>query len=319
MKLAQTKLFYATDVHGSDTTFRKFINSAKVYKPDLLILGGDITGKAMVPIIEQQDGSWKASFMNKEYLIKTSNELESLKKTIQFTGYYPYCTNPKEVEELTANPGKQNMVFLKLMTETLENWLKIAEERLKPLGIKCYITGGNDDPTAMEKVLDCSSYVINPAEKVVDIDNHHEMISSSKSNLTPWRCPRDVSEEELSKEIEKMASQVKNMKNCVFNLHVPPYDTDLDTAYEIDDNYKFVLRGGAPHKVPVGSVAVRKAIEKYQPLLGLHGHIHESRGSHSVGRTICVNPGSEYGEGVLRGVIVVLGDARVQGMVFTSG
>jgi len=68
-----------------------------------------------------------------------------------------------------------------------------------------------------------------------------------------------------------------------------------------------------------GSKSVRRAIEKYQPLLGLHGHIHESQSVAKIGKTTCINPGSEYGEGVLRGCIVILGDGKIEGYQMTRG
>ena len=68
----------------------------------------------------------------------------------------------------------------------------------------------------------------------------------------------------------------------------------------------------------VGSIAVRAAIEKYQPLLGLHGHIHESRSAQKIGRTLCINPGSEYGEGVLRGILLELSSKGLEDHVFTQ-
>jgi Icc-related predicted phosphoesterase len=68
----------------------------------------------------------------------------------------------------------------------------------------------------------------------------------------------------------------------------------------------------------VGSKAVRRAIETYQPILSLHGHIHESRGVATIGRTVCINPGSEYPDGVLRGAIVDFDRDGVKSYVLTS-
>jgi hypothetical protein len=71
--------------------------------------------------------------------------------------------------------------------------------------------------------------------------------------------------------------------------------------------------------ISVGSKAVRAAIEKYQPLVGLHGHIHESRSAQKIGRTTCINPGSEYGEGILRGCLVTFAEGVIEGFQMTSG
>jgi Icc-related predicted phosphoesterase len=154
---------------------------------------------------------------------------------------------------------------------------------------------------------------------VVNIDEKHEMISTGFSNITPWRCPRDITEDELSKKIDEMAVNVQNMENCIFNFHCPPYNTPIDIAPKLDDLLKYKLApGGEPEKAPVGSMAVRKAIEKYQPLLSLHGHIHESKGFVKIGRTTCLNPGSEYMESVLRGVLIDIKRDAIN-FLFTEG
>jgi Icc-related predicted phosphoesterase len=76
----------------------------------------------------------------------------------------------------------------------------------------------------------------------------------------------------------------------------------------------------AGHSIkPVGSTAVRDAIERYQPALSLHGHIHEARGVHWLGRTLALNPGSEYAEGTMKGAIVNLEPTRVKGYLLISG
>ena len=205
------------------------------------------------------------------------------------------------------------------MIEQVRRWINIAEERLKGTGIKCYITPGNDDRFDIDQAFTESDYVINPEGKVVNIDKYHEMISTGFSNKTPWNTQREVTEEKLEEIIEEMASKVENMKNCIFNFHCPPYNTIIDVAPLLDETLKPVVKGGQTIMVHVGSISVRKAIEKHQPLLGLHGHIHESRGVAKIGRTVCLNPGSEYTEGILRGVIVNLDKGKIKSYIFTSG
>jgi len=314
-----TRIFFATDVHGSERCFRKFINAGKFYKVDVLILGGDLTGKMIVPILRLSKGRFKCDFFGKSQIITTRDELEDLKKRIADSGYYFCVLSPEEKDKLASSPEEKNKLFACLMKERLKQWIELAEERLKSTGIKCYITGGNDDPWDISSLLKSSDYIIDPEDQVVQIDDYHEMVSSGLSNLTPWRCPRDVSEEELRIKIEESISQVQNMERCIFNLHCPPYNTGIDTAIELDENLRPVSQGGQFKEIPVGSRAVRACIEKYQPLLGLHGHIHESRGSIKIGRTLCLNPGSEYSEGVLRGVIISLGKRGIKDYQFISG
>jgi Icc-related predicted phosphoesterase len=137
------------------------------------------------------------------------------------------------------------------------------------------------------------------------------MISLDYVNPTPWDTPREDSEKGLGKRIDKLVAKLGDPGEAIFNLHAPPYGTMLDLAPELDGNKKPVTVAGQVNFVHVGSKAVREAIEKYQPLIGLHGHIHESAGHDKIGDTTVVNPGSEYGEGILRGYIVEIADSRV--------
>lgn len=313
------RIFFSTDVHGSERCFIKFINAAKFYDVDMIILGGDITGKSIVPLIENPESTFTANVLGAKRVAKTEDEVQHLEKNIRAIGSYSYRTNPEEMDELRADSKKLDELFSQLMTERVRRWVKIAEERLSGTGKRCFIMPGNDDQLCIDDVLEESDFVLNPEGKLVDLDGYHEMISTGYANITPWNCPRDVTEEELKKKIETMVSQVQDMKKCVFNFHCPPYDSTIDAAPKLDENLKIVLEGGRPAMIPAGSIAIRNAIETNQPLLGLHGHIHESRGSVKLGQTLCINPGSEYTEGILRGAIVILDKKRVKNYMLTSG
>jgi len=314
-----TRIFFATDVHGSERCFLKFTNAWKVFEANVLILGGDITGKMVVPIVEMPDGKFKATYLGKEMTLKNRDKVRELEKSITDSGFYPYVTTKAEIEKICAKKPEQDKLMERLMKERMEKWMRIAEERLAGKGVKCYITGGNDDPAFVDTILAKSSLVEDPENKVVEIDKDHEMISSGFSNMTPWCCPRDITEEELAKKIKATASKVKNMKNCIFNFHCPPYDSGLDICPKLDKDLKPVIIGGKNVMAPAGSTSVRAAIEKYQPLLGLHGHIHEAKGFTHIGRTLCINPGAEYQEGILRGAVIDLDKDRVKNFVLVSG
>lgn len=317
-----TKIFFAPDIHGSEICFMKFINATRFYKVDAVILGGDLTGKMIVPIVEQPNGSFRSNYLGIKRVVKTQEEIKSLMKNIRFGGGYPFLTNLQEMEELKANDKKVDELFSRLMIETIERWIKIADERLKDTEVKCFMLPGNDDRVEIDESLRKSEYIINPEGKVVEIDGQHEMISTGYANITPWKAPRDITESELSKKIDDMVSQVKNIRNCIFNFHCPPYGTPLDLAPQLDETLKPVTSGNQVIITSVGSTAVCSSIEKYQPLLGLHGHIHECRAFTKIGRTLCINPGSEYAEGILRGCIVSLidnGDMNENRIMFTSG
>jgi Icc-related predicted phosphoesterase len=316
------RLFFATDLHGSEVCYRKFLNSWKYYEVSALVLGGDVTGKMVVPIIER-DGIYQAKIYGSTYVANSADELEDLKRKIRDMSGYPYLTTEEEDAKLHDKPEKIEELFRRLSMEAFKDWLDLAEEKLKGTSIKLYVTGGNDDPFEMSDILRKheSDVVIAAEDKVLKLGSEYEMISLGYSNKTPWNLPRDITEEELQSKIEGMATSVHDMKRAIFNLHVPPYDTPpIDYAPQLDETLKPRLTAGATFKmIPVGSTAVRHAIEKFQPLLGLHGHIHESRGAVYIKKTLCINPGSEYGEGVLRGVIVKLSGTNKPYYTFTSG
>ena len=313
------KILFATDAHGSEPVFMKWVNAGKIHKADAIVMGGDITGKMIIPLVQQADGGFTAEFMGTKFTAKSTDEVQNLEKKIRTSGFYPYRTSPEEMQEPKQDTHKVDESFTKIMVETVARWISVAEERLKGTGIKCYVMRGNDDQLVIDDVVNKSSYVVNPEGKVIQLDESHEMISTGYSNITPWNCPRDIPEEELEKKTESMVSQVKNMKNCIFNFHCPPYDTTLDVAPRLDENLKPVVSGGHAIMANVGSVAVRKAMDKYQPLLGNHGHINESRGTFNLGRTFCVNPGSEYTEGILRGMLLVIDENSVKSFLPISG
>jgi len=318
--MARTRVFYATDIHGSEDCFRKFLAAGKEYKPNVLILGGDITGKLIIPIIGQTQAEWTTTFLGENITMRNESEIQAVEKRIRAIGYYTYRASRQEAEEIQADKDRVEALFSKLMCESVASWVKLADERLKGSGVKCYVSPGNDDTFAIDPIIQSSEYVIYPEGKTLEIDNEHEMISCGYSNMTPWNCPRDISEEELNKKISDMTVQVQQMDRCIFNLHCPPYNTMLDQAPKLDkDLNPSVQPGGGYEMAPAGSTAIRDAIQEHQPLLGLHGHIHESKGTFKIGRTLCMNPGSEYAERILRGLLLDIEGNRVKDFMFTSG
>ncbi len=297
------------------------MNGAKFYEADVLVLGGDITGKMIVPIVKQADGSCAALFAGQQHRATTLDEVKALELAIRKSGAYAAYVDKAGYESLQTDPKKQDDLFRSLMRETLLDWVGLIEERLKGTDVVCYVTGGNDDHQEAIDLIKDSEYVKNPEQKVVLVDDIHEMASLGWSNPTPWKTPRECSEQELATRIESIVSQVKDMDNAIFNLHVPPIDSQLDSCMQLDDSVyppKPIIVGGQPVIFGAGSKSVREAIEKYQPLLGLHGHIHESRAATKIGRTLCLNPGSDYGETILRAAVVNLSNKKVKSQ-FVSG
>ena len=300
-----TRLFYATDIHGSERLFRKFLNAAKVYGVPILVLGGDITGKALIPCV-RRGGEYTCHLMGSDYSANTQAELDELYRLINYNGFYPRNMEPEEVERLQHDAEYHEQVFLDTVLTSVTSWLEVAAEKLKGANVTCYMMLGNDDPPQAAALLSASGIVVNADEQCVQLDEYHEMISLGYSNPTPWNTERELSEERLMEKMEAMTPAVKAPQNLVVNFHAPPYDSRLDTAPKLKEDFQIHTQMGQPILLPVGSKSVRAYIEKHQPLLGLHGHVHESDGMARIGRTLCINPGSAYTDGMLCGAIVGL-------------
>jgi hypothetical protein len=296
------KIFFATDIHGSEVCWRKFLNSAAFYKADLVVLGGDVTGKAMVPVTSH-NGYWQVTVRGQTYRLETREELEAMLTRIRNSGFYPAMVTPDELQHLSQEEGAVDRRFTTEMISSLDRWLDMADGKLKGGNIPCILNGGNDDIWEIDDVIDQSPCVTFGEGKALDLDGFH-LISMGWTNPTPWDTFREAPEEDLAAKIEAIANQVPDMERTIFNFHAPPYGTGLDEAPALDASLR-PTHGGAVMK-PVGSTAVRDAIRKHQPLLSVHGHIHESRGIKRMGRTMAINPGSVYGDGVLQGAVIDL-------------
>ena len=312
-----TRIFFATDVHGSEICWKKFINAGKFYEADVIILGGDMTGKAIVPIIAQGDGRYKVTLLEQETILEGHEAVEEMVKTIQNRGYYPYVTDPDEVAEISASPERAEELFLEQALKTLERWLAYADEKLAGTGIRCYVCPGNDDMFEIDALIEASKRVENVEGRVIELDEHHEMASTGWSNPTPWDTHREEEDAALRERIAKVVAQLRDPANAVFNFHAPPFDSGLDEAPELNEDLSLKYAGRS--LVPVGSKAVLEAIERHQPLLGLFGHIHESKATRKLGRTLCINPGSMYEQGILTGALVDLKRNKVGNYILTTG
>jgi Icc-related predicted phosphoesterase len=308
------KIFFVTDIHGSNLCYRKFLNALKVYNVDVGILLGDLTGKVLIPLVEKAGGGWETTLMGTYTECATQEDLDKLKKTIEMMGYYWVHQTPDEFKIYKSDPAKVDALFKQLMLARLKEWIALADERLAGTSYKVYMAPGNDDHFEVDKVIEDSAAIINCNDKNVSVGDH-EMITFCWANPTPWNTPREKPDEELEPMLEELCASVNDKANAIFNFHAPPYGYALDLAPKLDED----LVQAADEKIHVGSKAVAKMIEKYQPLIGLHGHIHESRGAQKAKRTLLINPGSEYSEGILKGAVIVLDKGKVKDYIFTSG
>lgn len=312
-KKQQIKILYTSDLHGSDIVFKKFLNAGLQFKVDAFIIGGDLAGKALYAIVDLDNGRYMLE--DKEF---GAEGLQKVIENIRSHGDYYTIIDQKELDELQNNKKFLDEKFKESMTEVLRGWIKIAEEKLKGTNIPIYVNLGNDDPEFLFDIIN-ESGIMHKAEGEVIRIGDHEMISYGYVNPTPWNTPREQDEETLYKNLKEIASKVEDQSKAIYNLHAPPYNTHLDNAPLLDKNLKPVVRGGEIVFTHVGSVSVRKIIEEYQPLVGLHGHIHESKGFDKIGRTMVFNPGSDYSQGILHSLYLVLEGDKIKTYMFRTG
>jgi len=313
-----TRILYGSDFHGSDAVFRKFLASGIQYKANALIVGGDVTGKAMIPVIHQGNGRYIGYLFGREEVATTSKELEKVKKDISAVGFYPIALEKDEAEELEASPEKMGARFEHEMRERIRIWMALAQEKLDPHHITLYFMAGNDDIFSIDDIVAEFNHIYNPDMKLLELAGGYEIVGCSYANMTPWKCVRDLEELDLEKKLDVLLDLVKNPEKTIAVLHVPPYGSGLDTCPELDKNLKIVTQGGQVLMKSAGSTSVMAWLEKVQPMLSLHGHIHESPGHKRIGRTLAINAGSEYAEGIMKAAIINLEDNKVKGHLLIS-
>jgi Icc-related predicted phosphoesterase len=304
-KPGDTRIFFASDIHGSDACFKMFLRAGDFYDADVLIIGGDVTGKLIIPIVHRKaDGRYRTHYKGEDITLSTKGDVDIFMRGLGDDGVYGYVCGEEEYEATAEDQRAKDDLFKSLVEKRMEEWISLADERLKGSPRRVFFNSGNDDLFSIDKIIDQSEVMIRPEGKVVEIDSYLTMISTGFANETPFGCPRDIPEDKLRKKIDAMARQVGDFSRCIFNLHCPPFGTVLDRAPKLDEALRPKLTGFGVEECSAGSIAVREAIQEYQPGLALHGHIHESPGFTRIGKSLCINPGSEYGERVLRGVLI---------------
>ena len=304
-----TRIYIASDFHAAEKAWRKFLNaiSMNVYKSDVALLAGDLTGKAIVPIV-RRNGRYETDLFGVHRVAKDDTELVQLERDIADVGFYSFVTEAQEAQRLANDEAGRDELLHRLMNDRVAAWLTLATERLAKSEAPLYLIPGNDDDFAIDPILNQEGYApVNADGQVLDIPGGLQLLASGWSNHTPWHTPREETEEDLFNRLDALAAQVKDPRKAIFMIHVPPHDSGLDTAPILDENLRPTISAGDVLRGPVGSTAVRKVIEKYQPVLAVHGHIHESGGERKIGKTLCINPGSEANHGILRGYIVDIG------------
>jgi Icc-related predicted phosphoesterase len=307
------RLYVVSDIHASERAWRKMLNAARtgMYKADAVLYAGDLTGKAMVPVVETDDG-YEAEVAGHARVARTEEELARLEQEIANLGYYVLRTTPEEEARFRSDPEALRQRFISEIRGRVEHWMQLAAERMDGTGVPIYLIAGNDDPYEIDEALAQSQYCENVDGRVVDIPGNLQVIGSGKSNPTPWHTPREVPDDDFRDELTRLADQARDPRRTVFLIHCPPHGSGLDTAPLLDGDLRPTVSAGDLLRGPVGSTGVRQATLEFRPLLGLHGHIHESGGEAKVGDTLCLNPGSEAAFGILRGYLIDVGSNGIE-------
>ncbi len=314
-----TRILYGSDFHGSEAVYRKFLSASLQYEADILIVGGDVTGKAMIPIVHQGGGRYVGYVFGRREEPSTPDDVEKLKKTISNVGFYPIVIDKDEAQALESDKSLMDKRFEGEMIQRVRDWMELAEQTLLPKKKILYFMPGNDDLDSIDAIIDQYEHIHNPDMRRFVIEETYELYGLSNSNMTPWACARDLEEEDLAKKLEELEKLVVNPDRAIMALHVPPYGSTLDVCPELDENLKIITMGGQVVMKSAGSTAVKAFIDRMQPMLTLHGHIHESPGHTRLGRTLAINAGSEYAEGILKAAIINLEGGKVKGHLLISG
>jgi Icc-related predicted phosphoesterase len=321
--MAELTIFYVADIHGSDVCFRKWLNAAGFYGADVLVIGGDLTGKVLLPIypVDGPGSGWTTTWKEREQRLETRHEVDELVRAARNEGTYGYLTTREEVAEIRASVERERAVFSRLKLAALEGWLALAAERLAGRPVQAFIMPGNDDPPEIDGLLAQSTALRDVQGAVVELAPGISMASRGESTPTPWHTPRELSEADLGDRVRDVVAQLPGGGTTIWNMHMPPHDTGIDRAPRLDEALRIQYDGsGEPTMVPVGSTAIRDLIAERQPTIALHGHIHEGRGRYKIGATSGFNPGSQYQDGVLLGLLIRVSSKQgLRHFAFTAG
>jgi Icc-related predicted phosphoesterase len=312
------RLFFATDIHGSEDCFRKFLNAPSVYRVSHLVLGGDILGKTLVPIARTGEGRYDCNYGEHTYSGLSTGELSEVKRRIRRGGDYTVLVSRDELLAL-SDEAERDRVFREVAYRSVADWVTLADERLRGTGVRCFVAPGNDDYLEIDSALRGSEVFEFAEGECLQLDEAHDIITTGYSNRTPWHTERELDEPDLAAKLAHMAARARSAENLVAVIHPPPYDSGLDSAPLLTEELAVQRGGSGIAMAPVGSTAVREFVEEQQPLVSLHGHVHEGGGAMHIGRTLCINPGSAYMQGTLRGAIIELADGAIRTHQFVTG
>ena len=194
------KIFYAADLHGGETAFRKFTNAGKFYNADLVIFGGDFTGKMVVPIVEK-GGVYSCTYYGSTVKVKKVKELPDLERNLRDAGFYPLVISEADLNKLNENDAER--IIKEKQLEVLKEWVKLADERFAKAEIPCIIIPGSVDDYYLDDVLNSGNHVQNGDGKIIEV-NGYEVVSIGGGKPSVFKNPRERSEEELAAKINPL-------------------------------------------------------------------------------------------------------------------
>ena len=194
------KIFYASDIHGSERVFRKFLNAGEFYRADAVVFGGDLTGKAVIPFVEHTPNRFTADVFGVTRVVSAGAELTDLEQFVRDRGSYPYRTNSEQLRAMQDDDDLVSDVFSRLMRETAEKWVTLADERLRKAGIPCVMMPGNDDEPEVKTILAQGDWIQDGEGRVVGLGDY-QIASFGWATTTPWHSPREVTEDAMAERL----------------------------------------------------------------------------------------------------------------------
>jgi Icc-related predicted phosphoesterase len=250
--------------------------------------------------------------------MQTLAEVTEYSRRVSDSGFYAAVMSEEEFRSVSSDEKARHGLFKRLVCERVREWCDYAASKLAGTGVRFITAPGNDDFLEIDEILRAAPHIEFHEMEVTEISGY-EMLHCGGSNKTPWDTEREYTEEQYEQRFAELVPKVRNMERCIFNVHCPPHGSVLDSCPKLDENLQVVYDMGNPVSMHAGSTAVLKAIEQHQPLLGLHGHIHEGRGQITIGKTVCLNPGSAYPEGILQSVVVTLQGGAIKSVQLAQG
>jgi Icc-related predicted phosphoesterase len=255
--------FFATDLHGRRDRYDKLVVSIIKGRPVAVFLGGDLLPRTTFSAIQ----SGEADFVQ-DYLLPAFARIRNVLGTD-----YP------DIFLILGNddPRREEEAFVDAADDGLWHYIHGRKAFWKdfPIYGLAYVPPTPFMLKDWER-YDVSRYV---PPGCLSPEEGHRSVPAEESEIK-WAT--------IHKDLASLVGK-DPLDRAVFLFHTPPCDTSLDRAELDGKTHEHVALD--PH---VGSIAVKRFIEERQPLLTLHGHIHESarltgEWKIRIGRTVCIN------------------------------